>query len=111
MKTYAIGRVPGPGSEPEEFRRAYLENYGSADLEEDFFLLCEETEGLLRQLLKTKIGNRPERRGHVRSLGALKSCLLPGDRLLAVSNGVFGGVRRNGQALGMEVRIVEAPDV
>ncbi len=42
MKTYVIGLVPGPVSVPEEFRRAYLENLGSADLEEEFFLLCEE---------------------------------------------------------------------
>ena len=36
MRTYSVGLVPGPVSVPEEFRRAYLENYGSADLEEDF---------------------------------------------------------------------------
>ncbi len=112
MKTYAIGLVPGPVSVPEEFRRAYLENYGSADLEEDFFLLCEETEGLLRQLLKTQ-NPVTVQSGEAMSVlwGALKSCLLPGDRLLAVSNGVFGrGFGEMGQALGMEVRIVEAPD-
>ena len=53
MKQYAIGLVPGPVSVPEEFRRAYLENFGSADLEEEFFLLYEENESLLRKLLKT----------------------------------------------------------
>jgi len=91
MKTYSIGLVPGPVSVPEEFRRTYLEDYGSADLEEDFFRLCEEDSELLRLVLKT--GNTVTiQSGEAMSVlwGALKSCLLPGDRLLAVSNGIFG---------------------
>ena len=91
MKQYAIGLVPGPVSVPEEFRRAYLENFGSADLEEEFFLLYEENESLLQKLLKTKNAVTIQS-GEAMSVlwGALKSTLLPGDRLLAVSNGVFG---------------------
>ena len=43
--------------------------------------------------------------------GALKSVLLPGDRLMAVSNGIFGrGFGEMAETLGMEVRIVEALD-
>ena len=112
MKQYTIGLVPGPVSVPEEFRRAYLENFGSADLEEEFFLLYEENESLLRKLLKTKNAVTIQS-GEAMSVlwGALKSILLPGDRLLAVSNGVFGrGFGEMGEMLGMEVRIVEAPD-
>jgi aspartate aminotransferase-like enzyme len=112
MKTYEIGLVPGPVSVPEEFRMAYLENFGSADLEEEFFHLYEENEALLRDLLKTK-NSVTIQSGEAMSVlwGALKSLLLPGDRLLAVSNGVFGrGFGEMGKMLGMEVRIVEAQD-
>lgn len=112
MKQYAIALVPGPVSVPEEFRRAYFENFGSADLEEEFFLLYEENESLLRKLLKTNNAVTIQS-GEAMSVlwGALKSILLPGDRLLAVSNGVFGrGFGEMGMMLGMDVRIVEAPD-
>lgn len=112
MKTYSIGLVPGPVSVPEEFRRAYLENYGSADLEEDFFKLYEENEGLLKKLLKTE-NQVVIQSGEAMSVlwSALKSCLLPGDRLLAVSNGLFGhGFAEMAEGLGVEARVVEAPD-
>jgi aspartate aminotransferase-like enzyme len=112
MRTYSVGLVPGPVSVPEEFRRAYLENYGSADLEEDFFLLYEENERLLQQVLKTKNPVTIQSGEGMSVLwGALKSCLLPGDRLLAVSNGPFGrGFGEMAEAMGMEVLIVEAPE-
>ena len=112
MKTYSIGLVPGPVSVPEEFRRTYLEDYGSADLEEDFFRLCEEDSELLRLVLKT--GNTVTiQSGEAMSVlwGALKSCLLPGNRLLAVSNGIFGrGFGEMAEMEGATARIVEAPD-
>ncbi len=112
MRTYSVGLVPGPVSVPEEFRRAYLENFASADLEEDFFLLYEENERLLRQMLKTENSVVIQSGEGMAALwGALKSCLAPGDRLLAVSNGPFGrGFGEMGEGLGMEVRIIEAPD-
>ncbi len=112
MRTYTVGLVPGPVSVPEEFRRAYLEDFGSADLEEEFFLLYEEDEEMLRQLLQTK-NDVAILSGEAMSIlwGALKSTLLPGDRLLAVSNGVFGrGFGEMARELGMDVRIVEAPE-
>ncbi|HCL80151.1 MAG TPA: aminotransferase, partial [Synergistaceae bacterium] len=43
--------------------------------------------------------------------GALKSVLAPGDRLLALSNGIFGrGFGEMGKGLGFETRILEAPE-
>ena len=44
MKRYAIPLVPGPVSIPDEVLAAYAVDYGSADLEEEFFQLygrCE----------------------------------------------------------------------
>lgn len=112
MKKYTVGLVPGPVSVPEEFRRAYLDDFGSSDLEEEFFLLYEEDAKLLRQILKTK-NTLTIQSGEAMSVlwGALKSAMSPGDLLLAISNGVFGrGFGEMGKMLGLEVRIVEAPD-
>lgn len=112
MKTYAIGLVPGPVSVPRAFRGPYLEDYGSADLEEDFFLLYEENERLLRRFLKTENSVTIQSgEGMCALWGALKSVLAPGDRLLALSNGVFGrGFGEMARGLGFETRILEAPE-
>lgn len=112
MKTYAIGLVPGPVSVPRAFREPYLEDYGSADLEEEFFLLYEENERLLRRFLKTENSVVIQSgEGMCALWGALKSVLAPGDRLLALSNGIFGrGFGEMGKGLGFETRILEAPE-
>ncbi|MCD7953698.1 MAG: hypothetical protein LUG14_12515 [Synergistaceae bacterium] len=86
MQTYKIPLVPGPSSVPLKYREAYLTDYGSTDLENDFFALLAENISLLQQVLKTKnsviIGS-----GEAMMIlwGALKSVVKPGDRVLAVS--------------------------
>ena len=112
MRTYPIGLVPGPVSVPREFREAYLENFGSADLEEDFFLLYEENAKLLQRVLKTENAVTIQSGEAMSALwGALKSILLPGDRLLAVSNGVFGRCfAEMAEGLGVSTVVLEAPE-
>jgi aspartate aminotransferase-like enzyme len=90
---------------------AYQTAYGSADLEDEFFRLYAETEARLKPLLGT--GNPvvlQTGEGMLALWSALKSCLIPGDRVLAVATGVFGyGIGDMARALGCEVRTLGLP--
>ena len=91
MQTYEIGLVPGPVSVPPELRAAYQINYGSADLEEEFLRLYQRCETHLGKILATR--NRvviKSGEGMIALWSGLKSVLRPGDKVLAVANGVFG---------------------
>lgn len=108
MQTYKIPLVPGPVSVPQEVRDVYQIDFGSADLEEEFFQLYSECEAGLQTILETKnqvaiqIGE-----GMLALWGALKSVIRPGDRVLAVATGVFGyGVADMAKSLGADVRVV-----
>ncbi|MCL1874827.1 MAG: aminotransferase class V-fold PLP-dependent enzyme [Synergistaceae bacterium] len=109
MSKYKIGLVPGPVSIPEEIRRAYLAEFGSADLEEDFFQLYEKNERTLQQILKTK--NRIAiMSGEAMSIlwGALKSTTDQGSKLLCVANGLFSlGFGEMGQDMGLNVEMLD----
>jgi aspartate aminotransferase-like enzyme len=108
MQTYDIGLVPGPVSVPPELRAAYQINYGSSDLEEEFFSLYRRCESHLGKILTTR--NRiaiKTGEGMIALWSALKSVLRPGDRVLAVANGVFGyGIGDMARQLGMDVEVV-----
>ncbi len=108
MQTYDVGLVPGPVSVPPELRAAYQGNYGSSDLEEEFFSLYQRCEADLGKILATS--NRvaiQTGEGMIALWGALKSVLRPGDRVLAVANGVFGyGIGDMARQLAMEVEVV-----
>ena len=108
MQTYEVGLVPGPVSVPPELRAAYQIDYGSADMEEEFFSLYERCEAHLEEILATR--NRisiQTGEGMIALWGALKSVLRPGDRVLAVANGVFGyGIGDMARQIGMEVEEV-----
>lgn len=91
MKTYPIPLTPGPTRVPPAVREAYLTDYGSADLETDFFELYQATESALGQIIGTR--NQialMSGEGMLALWGALKSCLRSGDRVLAVGNGPYG---------------------
>jgi len=109
MLTYAIPLVPGPTRVPESVRRAYLTDYGSADLEPEYAQLYAKVQDQLRTILGTK--NRVvimTGEGMIALWGALKSCIRPGERVLAVSTGVFGyGIGEMAAAIGAEVKWVE----
>ena len=108
MQTYRIPLVPGPVSVPEMLRAAYQTDYGSADLEEEFFSLYAECERRLQTVLGTR--NRvtiQSGEGMLALWGALKSVIRPGDRVLAVATGLFGyGIGEMARQIGAEVDVV-----
>lgn len=111
MIRYDIPLVPGPTSVPESVRRAYLEDYASPDQEPEYAALYGEVQQQLRRILGTRSRVAiMTGEGMVGLWGALRSCLRPGDRVLAVSTGVFGhGIGEMASACGAEVRWVEHP--
>jgi aspartate aminotransferase-like enzyme len=109
MLTYDIPLVPGPTRVPRSVREAYLTDYGSADLEPEYVRLYRDVQAQLREILGTE--NRiafMTGEGMIALWGALKSCLGPGDRVLAISTGVFGhGIGEMAAVIGADVRWVE----
>ncbi len=107
--TYDIPLVPGPTRVPESVRRAYLTDYASADLEPEYSQLYAQVQDQLRTILGTR--NQiaiMTGEGMIALWGALKSCIRPGERVLAVSTGVFGhGIGEMAASVGAEVRWVE----
>ncbi len=108
METYKIPLVAGPVSVPEALRAVYQIDYGSADLEEEFFSLYAECE----QGLQTVLGTRNQvtiqsGEGMLVLWGALKSVIRPGDRVLAVATGLFGyGIGEMARQVGADVEVV-----
>ena len=91
MKIYPIPMVPGPVKVAQEVLDAYQINYGSADLEAEFLELYNQTEVNLKIIMSTKnqvVIQTGE--GMLALWGALKNCLVPGDRVLSIATGVFG---------------------
>jgi aspartate aminotransferase-like enzyme len=109
MQTYAIPLVPGPVSIPEEVLDVYRMDYGSADLEDEFFDLYGECEAGLQKILgATNDVTIQTGEGMLALWGALKSVLGPGDRVLAVSTGLFGhGIGEMARTVGADVEILE----
>lgn len=100
--------VPGPVSVSREVLEAGMVNYGSADLEKDYIDLYKSTEKLLRKIMKTRNSVVIQTgEGMLALWSAMKSCLLPGDKVLALSTGLFGyGMGEMAESIGCEVRIV-----
>lgn len=101
--------VPGPTAVPERVLRAGTINYGSGDLENEFFEHYLKTEKKLQTLFGTK--NRvvlQTGEGMLALWSALKSTLVPGDKVLAVSSGIFGtGIGEMALSIGCEVKIIK----
>ncbi|GBC60448.1 alanine--glyoxylate aminotransferase family prot ein [Desulfonema ishimotonii] len=108
MKTYPIPMIPGPVKVPEAVLKACGVNYGSPDLEPEFLELYNQTEAGLRQILGTEnpvVIQTGE--GMLALWSALKSCIVPGDRVLSVATGVFGyGIGDMAASVGAEVRTI-----
>jgi aspartate aminotransferase-like enzyme len=111
MKTYPIPMVPGPVKAHPAVLEAYRTDYGSADLEKEYIELYTQTEANLKRILRTR--NRVViflGEGMMALWGGLKSCLLPGDRVLAIGTGVYGyGIGDMAAGIGAEVRTVGLP--
>lgn len=109
MLSYDIPLVPGPTRVPESVRRAYLTDYASADLEPEYSQLYAAVQEQLRTILTTR--NQiaiMTGEGMITLWGALKSCIRTGERVLAVSTGVFGyGIGQMATSIGADVRWVE----
>ncbi|MFZ1752258.1 MAG: aminotransferase class V-fold PLP-dependent enzyme [Caldilineaceae bacterium] len=108
MQTYPIPLVPGPVSVPQAVREVYLTDYGSPDLEADFFELYAACAGQLQKILATQNDvTIHSGEGMLALWAALKSVLRPGDRVLAVANGLFGyGIGEMAAQLGAVVETV-----
>ncbi|PKO14762.1 MAG: aminotransferase [Chloroflexi bacterium HGW-Chloroflexi-10] len=108
MQSYPIPMIPGPVQVPDQILSAYLAQYGSADLELEFLELYQQTQKQLQQLLGTKNDvTIHSGEGMIALWGALKSCLLPGDRVLALATGVFGyGIGEMGKSIGAQVKTI-----
>jgi aspartate aminotransferase-like enzyme len=111
MKRYAIPLVPGPTTVAPESLAAYGHDYGSADLEPEFVDLYRATGAMLGEIMATRndvviaLGE-----AMVVLWGTIKSALGPGDRLLAVSSGLFGaGFADMARAAGAEARTLDFP--
>lgn len=108
MERYEIPLVPGPVAIAPEVLEVYRRNYGSSDLESDFFALYRDCEAGL----KTVVGTRNDvailsGEGMLALWGALKSVIRPGDKVLAVATGVFGyGFAEMARQVGAEVEVV-----
>ncbi|KAH0793542.1 alanine--glyoxylate aminotransferase family protein [Histomonas meleagridis] len=109
---YQIPFIPGPTSVPLSIRNAYLTNYGSADLEEDYFQLYSNVQNKLRKLLNTS--NQMaimSGEGMVVLWGALKSTLKPNDRVLVISSGLFGdGFAEMAESLQCQVQLIKGKE-
>jgi aspartate aminotransferase-like enzyme len=108
METYPIPLVPGPVAIPPAVRAAYQTDFGSSDLEEDFFALYQHCERGLQRVLATHNDVAIlSGEGMLALWAALKSVIRPGDRVLAVATGVFGyGIGEMAQAIGADVETV-----
>ncbi len=111
MQIYPIPMVPGPVRVHPVVLEAYRVDFGSADLESEYLELYTRTEANLKAILQTErsvvifLGE-----GMMALWGALKSCLRPGDRVLAIGTGVYGyGIGEMAAAVGAEVRTVGLP--
>jgi len=108
MKTYRLPLMPGPTAIAQEVLNAYHTDYGSADAEPEFFELYEATQANLQKIMRTK--NQIALMNGEAMVGlwaALKSCLQPGDRVLAIATGVYGyGIGDMARSLGCHVETV-----
>ena len=111
MERYKIGLMPGPVSVPEEFRRAWLNDYGSSDTEDEFYALYSENQKMIQNILHTGndiVINLGE--GMLALWAALKCTLRPGDKMLAVSSGLFSeGFADMAMSIGAEAEICAFP--
>ena len=110
-KYTTVPMVPGPTSVPSEVLAAMSQDYGSGQIEEDFLDLYATTSKKLARLMQTKndvVLMTGE--GMLALWGALKSCLVKGDKVLSIGTGVFGdGIGEMASSLGCEVKAVSFP--
>ena len=112
MKSYPIPMVPGPVKLPQEVMDAIMVNYGSADLESDFFELYHKTAANLQKIMATENSVVIlSGEGMAALWGAMKSCITPGEKVLSIATGLFGhGIAEMAQSIGADVHKVSLAD-
>ena len=108
MQTYPIPMVPGPVHVPEKIRNAYLQDFGSPDIEPEYLQLYTQTEEKMRGLMGThnQIAFLTGE-GMLSLWSALKSTIQPDDRVLALATGVFGyGIGEMAKSIGAQVKTI-----
>jgi len=106
---YKIPMIPGPVQVSPIAHRALTADFGAGYMEEEFFDLYQTVSTRLAGLLGTK-NDVIIQSGEAMSIlwGAVKSCLLPGEILLAISTGFFGeGFADMANAIHAEGSVVE----
>lgn len=108
MQKYRIPLIPGPVSIPPEVLAAYDFDYASPDVEDEFFALYAQCERAMQEMMQTSNDVAIlSGEGMLALWSALKSVILPGDRVLAVATGVFGyGIAEMAQQIGAQVEVV-----
>jgi aspartate aminotransferase-like enzyme len=111
MHKKSIYLVPGPTLVPTKISKIYQKQFGSAYLEKDFLKLYQETGHKLKSIMQTQSSMIMMTGEAMLGLWAgLKSCLQPGDKVLAISNGVFSsGIALMANSLGAKVQTIEFP--
>ncbi|MBQ9420032.1 MAG: alanine--glyoxylate aminotransferase family protein [Synergistaceae bacterium] len=91
MEKYELGLIPGPVSVPEDVRKAWDFDFASSDLEDEFFSLYHDNQRLIQKFLHTN-NTITITSGEAMSIlwASLKCTLSPGEKILAVSSGLFG---------------------
>ena len=112
MQSYPVPMVPGPVKLPQTVIDAFSVNYGSADLEPEFFELYHKTTANLQKIMDTANSVVVlSGEGMAALWGAMKSSIVRGDKVLAVATGLFGhGIADMAQSIGAEVHKVSLPD-
>ncbi|MBQ7215399.1 MAG: alanine--glyoxylate aminotransferase family protein [Synergistaceae bacterium] len=111
MEKYRIGLIPGPVSIPENIRTAWSNDFGSSDLEGEFFRLYRQNQTLTQKLLHTQ-NSIVITSGEAMSIlwAALKCTLRPHEKMLAVSSGLFGsGFADMAESFGVNAEICSFP--
>jgi aspartate aminotransferase-like enzyme len=115
-----LNLVPGPTLVPEKIREIYSRQWPSPDLDPDFAQTYKRAASALGQLLGLKPNSclTPEDPGQVVIMSgegmvalwaAVKSMIRPGDRVLAIDNGIFGrGIGEMAASCGAEVEFLSA---
>jgi len=108
MRSYRIPLVPGPTSVPNSVLAAHQVDYGSADLETEFLALYQATQQKLQKIMNTRHDIVMMSGESMLGLwGALKSCLKPDDKVLALVTGVFGaGIAEMAKTITSNVELV-----
>eukprot|EP00761_Pharyngomonas_kirbyi_P008010 gb/GECH01008021.1/.p1 GENE.gb/GECH01008021.1/~~gb/GECH01008021.1/.p1 ORF type:complete len:374 (+),score=66.33 gb/GECH01008021.1/:1-1122(+) len=115
-KTEHIHIAPGPTQPHPEVLKAHGKYYGSADIESEFLSLYQRVCRKLRQLVNVNQDDESvtpvvmSGEAMVCLWGAIKSVLHPGDKVIAVGNGIYSyGIADMARTVGADVWEVRVP--